>query len=240
MGIQKRYNAIDVMKMIMAFNVVGIHVGTYFDLNYSSNVNFVLDMAVPFFFICSGFFIQNKVSKSNDLFCVLKRSFVRYLKLYLLWHIIYFPVALRFLLVNSHDFKENLIYCVHNFLFVGEIVLSWPLWYLHGLIVSIILVYFLYKIKLSLIQIWIVSIMLMLLGYFIGIASVSDEYSSIKAISQSIVGLLGSAERNGPFSGISSQKEKKRENRIPLHTSFYFAGGGIFILSVMGMGIRFL
>ena len=59
MGIQKRYNAIDVMKMIMAFNVVGIHVGTYFDLNYSSNVNFVLDMAVPFFFICSGFFIQN-------------------------------------------------------------------------------------------------------------------------------------------------------------------------------------
>lgn len=191
------------MKMIMAFNVVGIHVGTYFDLNYSSNVNFVLDMAVPFFFICSGFFIQNKVSKSNDLFCVLKRSFVRYLKLYLLWHIIYFPVALRFLLVNSHDFKENLIYCVHNFLFVGEIVLSWPLWYLHGLIVSIILVYFLYKIKLSLIQIWIVSIMLMLLGYFIGIASVSDEYSSIKAISQSIVGLLGSAERNGPFRGFA-------------------------------------
>ena len=45
--------------------------------------------------------------------------------------------------------------------------------------------------------------MLMLLGYFIGIASVSDGYSSIKVISQSIVSLLGSAERNGPFRGFA-------------------------------------
>ena len=61
MILQKRYNTVDVMKVIMAFNVVGIHVGSYFDIIFSANVNYALDMAVPFFFVCSGFFIQNKI-----------------------------------------------------------------------------------------------------------------------------------------------------------------------------------
>ena len=63
MDLQKRYNTIDVMKIIMAFNVVGIHTGTYFDTNFPIEVNYVLDIAVPFFFVCSGFFIQNKISR---------------------------------------------------------------------------------------------------------------------------------------------------------------------------------
>lgn len=190
------------MKMIMAFNVVGIHVGTAYGVDYSTIVNFILDMAVPFFFVCSGFFIQNKISKSNNVYCVLYSSCIRYIKLYVIWQIIYFPVSLKSFIANSHDFWDNLYYCVHNFLFVGEIGFSWPLWYLHGLIVSVLFVCLLYKLKLSLPQIWLVSVLMMLLGYFISIVSVSD-CSSIRIVRQNIVGFLGSADRNGPFRGFA-------------------------------------
>lgn len=160
-------------------------------------------MAVPFFFVCSGFFIQNKVSKSDNPFLVLNRSCIRYIKLYIIWQLIYFPVALKFLISNNHDFWDNFSYCVHYFLFVGEIMFSWPLWYLHALIVSIILVCLLYKAKLSLIQIWIVSVIMMIFGYFINNTSLSDMNSSFSKISQSIIYLLGSADRNGPFRGFA-------------------------------------
>lgn len=199
MDLQKRYNTIDVMKMIMAFNVVGIHTGTYFDTNFPIEVNYVLDMAVPFFFICSGFFIQNKISRSENLFFVLNRSCIRYVKLYVIWQILFFPVALKFLITNSHDFWENLSYCIHNFLFVGEIVFSWPLWYLHGLIISVIIVYLLYKIKLSLIQIWIVSVIMMLFGYYITEICVSD----VNLLSLKIASIFGSTDRNGPYRGFA-------------------------------------
>lgn len=191
------------MKVIMAFNVVGIHVGSYFDIIFSANVNYALDMAVPFFFVCSGFFIQNKISKSGDPFIVLYKSCIRYVKLYVFWHIIYFPVALKFLISNMHNFYENLSYCVHNFLFVGEIVFSWPLWYLHGLIVAIILIYLLYKFKLSLLQIWFVSIIMMIFGYLLSIAYESEGNGCVKLISQSVDNFLGSTERNGLFRGFA-------------------------------------
>ena len=84
------------MKLLMAFLVVGIHVGSSFDTEYPVYVNFILEMAVPFFFLCSGFFIQTKIEKSDNCLHVLKKSLIRYLKLYFLWHVVYFPLALRY------------------------------------------------------------------------------------------------------------------------------------------------
>lgn len=200
---QKRYNAVDATRLIMAFFVVGIHVGTFFDVEFGGIVNFSIGMAVPFFFVCSGFFIQNKIGKSRDLFGSLKSGCIRYTKLYILWHITYFPIALKYLIVNNNGFWDNFVYCIKMFLFVGEIVFSWPLWYLHGLIVSILLIILLFKCNLSLKQIWAVSIIMMFIGYAINVISMSENDSIIKSVCQSFISFFGSADRNGPFRGFA-------------------------------------
>ena len=199
-----KYNVIDVVKLFMAFLVIGIHVGTLFGTDYPQIIEFILESAVPFFFICSGFFIQNKIIKKRNNFPILKDSCKRYLKLYILWQIVYFPLALKYLWVNGHTFEDNLQYCLRMFLFVGEIIFSWPLWYLHALIVSIIFIYILKKCRMSLIHIWVISIIMMLIGYFINYFTTSVNCNNtISTICHNIVYILGSADRNGPFRGFA-------------------------------------
>lgn len=205
MQLVTRYNAIDVLKMFMAFLVIGIHVGAIFEIEYPLFLNFILGTAVPFFFICSGFFIQNKIIKTGNSFYTLKDSCKKYLKLYILWHLVYFPMALKHLWFNERNFWGDMLYCLHQFLFVGEIIYSWPLWYLHGLIVAIIFIYVLQKAKFSLMKIWIISIIMMLIGYYIQIvtASASTNGNILYYICQSSVDLWGTADRNGPFRGFA-------------------------------------
>lgn len=189
----------------MAFLVIGIHVETLFGTEYPQFVKFVLESAVPFFFICSGFFIQNKIVKKGKKSYVLKDSCKKYLKLYILWQIIYFPLALKYLLVNGHTFEDNLLYCLRKFLFAGEIIFSWPLWYVHALIVSIIFIFLLQKSRMTLIHIWIISIIMMLTGYFINYftTSANCNNNTLTTFCQNCVFILGSADRNGPFRGFA-------------------------------------
>lgn len=190
----------------MAFLVIGAHVGTLFGTEYPQFVEFVVESAaVPFFFICSGFFIQNKIIKKGKNFYVLNDSCKKYLKLYILWQIVYFPLALKYLLVNEHTFVDNLLYCLRKFLFAGEIIFSWPLWYVHALIVSIIFILLLQKCKMTLIYIWIISIIMMLIGYFINYftTSANCNNNTLSTICQNCVYILGSADRNGPFRGFA-------------------------------------
>jgi len=58
-----RFNSIDLTKMIMAALVVAIHVGCMQSHTYGENVWFLLSVAVPFFFVASGFLIENRMMK---------------------------------------------------------------------------------------------------------------------------------------------------------------------------------
>ena len=205
MQLLPRYNFIDVVKLFMAFLVIGIHVGSLFGTEYPQFVEFVLESAVPFFFICSGYFIQNKIIKKGKNIYVLKDSCKKYLKLYILWQIVYFPLALKYLWVNGHTFEDNLLYCLRKFLFAGEIVFSWPLWYVHALIVAIFFIFLLQKSRMTLIHIWIISIIMMLIGYFINCITTSANCnnSTLMTICNNCVFILGSADRNGPFRGFA-------------------------------------
>ena len=200
-----RYNVIDVVKLFMAFLVIGIHVGTLFETEFPQLVDFILESAVPFFFICSGFFIQNKIVKKGNTNKVLKECCIKYLKLYILWQIVYFPLALKYLWGNGHILEDNLLYCLRMFLFVGEIIFSWPLWYLHALIVSIIFIYILLTCRMTLIHIWLLSIIMMLIGYFINYytTSVNCNNDTLSKVCHNCVFILGSADRNGPFRGFA-------------------------------------
>lgn len=234
MDIQKKYNAIDVMKLFMAFLVVGIHVGSSFETNYPVNVTFLLEMAVPFFFVSSGFFIQSKIENTMNCLCVLRRSCIRYLKLYLLWNIVYFPLTIRFVLYNNHNIADNLLYCLRRFLFVGEYFYTWPLWYLHGLIVSIIFVYLLYRCRLLLIHIWIISLMMMLIGYIINNTITNNSDNSMKEVCHYLVYILGSAERNGPFRGFALVCTGMMIQRYSMRIRYEF------VLGVLSIAISYL
>lgn len=152
------------MKMFMAFLVVGIHVGTITNTQYPKPLVLLQSTAVPFFFICSGFFLQNKIYKTNKEGESMISYFFRTLKLFILWHIAWLPIDIWFLLKNDRSFVGNVIYYFQLLLGNGETIFSWPLWYLHGLLIAVTIIFILRKCKIPLIAIWIISIIVMFIG----------------------------------------------------------------------------
>ncbi|QOR65478.1 acyltransferase [Cytobacillus suaedae] len=92
-------NAVDVMKFICAILVVIIHVPPLFSYNETANfilVDIISRMAVPFFFVCAGYFLFNKIDFKNEK---IEKStnnsnlFKRYIKhliiIYIFWTLFY-------------------------------------------------------------------------------------------------------------------------------------------------------
>ena len=203
MQLQARYNAIDVTKLFMAFLVIGIHVRAIFEVDYPDILDFTVGTAVPFFFVCSGFFLQNKIIRSADEYHALRSAFVKYLKLYVIWHIIYLPVDLYYSWTNDRSFLGDITYLLRTFLFVGETNFSWPLWYIHGLLVAVLFIYLLRKAKAPLPAVWLISLAMMLIGYFINYVMTHDTDTVVRPFCMETADLLGSADRNGPFRGFA-------------------------------------
>ena len=197
------YNSIDGTKLLMAFLVVGIHVGAIYCAEYPEFVNISLEIAVPFFFVCSGFFLQNKVYKSSDELQVYKTNFIRFTRLYVLWHLIYLPLNIWYFTHNNHELADNIGYALHMFIWVGEILFAWPLWYLHALFVAIAIIWIFRKYKTTMWLIWIISILFMLLGYFINYEALNGEILPLKELCQHYIDFFQTADRNGISRGLA-------------------------------------
>lgn len=83
-------------------------------------------MAVPFFFLATGYLLAKK------------------------WMIIYMPMALYHDSVSHTPYKEALISYIRGFLFMGEQYNAWQLWYLLSSIYALILIIILLKCNFSL------------------------------------------------------------------------------------------
>lgn len=129
------------MKVLMAFVVVSIHTTSWPLLGLK-------EVAVPFFFIVSGFFLTAKMTgdRKEDL-AVLREWIFKILKMYLIWTAIYLPFTVYGFIQDGLNLKQSLILFGRNLLFVGENFMSWPLWYLLALIWSGILAYILRALK---------------------------------------------------------------------------------------------
>ena len=129
------------MKVLMAFVVVSIHTTDWPLLG-------IREVAVPFFFIVSGFFLTAKMTgdRKEDL-AVLREWIFKILKMYLIWTAIYLPFTVYGFIQDGLNLKQSLILFGRNLLFVGENFMSWPLWYLLALIWSGILAYILRALK---------------------------------------------------------------------------------------------
>lgn len=139
----RHYNGVDLVKFILSFFVVSIHfhpltsvdsVAEYFLVNYLARI------AVPFYFIASGFLCFRKTEYGRfDISIPLKYS-LKIVKLYLLWSLIYFIPAIMDLLRSSGDLKTALLYWGRNLFFSGSYR---QLWYLNATAFSVILISFL-------------------------------------------------------------------------------------------------
>ena len=146
---EKRYNIIDLSKFISSILIIIIHTQPLLNINYEANFvlnNIICRIAVPFFLVCSGFFIGKTSENDGAIFTpnkkYLKKQFVKIFKLYLIWSLIY-------LVISMYGWKKTGWFSVFAF-FDWIIALFtkgsyYHLWYLISLLYAIPLVYFIMK-----------------------------------------------------------------------------------------------
>lgn len=142
----KDYNAIDLMKFISAFLVIGIHTGPLLDINVFANFVFVqilARLAVPFFFITSGYFFFLKIDSSKGYkdkgnLTYLKTYLLRIFKIYIIWSILYLPFNIVALYQAESINIASMVGYLRDFLFTGSF---YHLWFLPALLFAISVVY---------------------------------------------------------------------------------------------------
>ena len=157
-----RLKGIDLVKVLMAFVVVSIHTTTWPLLG-------IREVAVPYFFLVSGFFLFGKMTgdRTDDLAAI--RSWtLKILRLYLIWTAIYLPFTVYGFIQDGLSLKQCLLLFGRNLLFVGENFMSWPLWYLLAMIWSGVLVYVLRALKVPVWGMLLAGIILAALPHFLG------------------------------------------------------------------------
>ena len=190
------------MKFVMAIIVIAIH--THPECSFQSSIvkgvfEAVYSIAVPFFFMASGFLLFRKVSLPLDSEGEkrIKKYLKKIVKLYLIWTAIYLPLTMYGFFMDGMPLLKSVVVFIRNILLVGENYMSWPLWYLLALIVGIGIIYGLLRLRVS--KNWIVII-----GILMAIIGVSLDYCKDNSIMQSITDLyfpLFQKTRNGFFVG---------------------------------------
>ena len=121
---QKRKNSIDLMKFIMAMVVIAIHTQPLVnctDFRINSIYNTVTAMAVPFFFIVSGYLLAKKCAfpySSQDI-SKMMTYLNRIVKMYLIWTVIYTPIAIWHYISNQNTISYAILAYIRGLDFLG-------------------------------------------------------------------------------------------------------------------------
>ena len=157
----KIYKGVYVMKFLMAYLVVAIHTTGW-------SLMGLLDTAVPYFFLASGFFLFRKLggTREEDL-AAIRRWIGKVLKLYLIWTAVYLPFTVIGFLQDGLSLTTALAVFVRNLLLVGENYLSWPLWYLLAMVWAGILIYLLRWLRMPVWGMFLLGLVLYLAAHFL-------------------------------------------------------------------------
>lgn len=203
---KKSYNAIDAAKFISAFLVVCIHTGPLLDINKEANfvlVQIIARLAVPFFFVASGFlmFLKLDITREwNDYENIQKivHYVKRLLKLYVIWTILYLPFTYVLMRGGEGFSTAALLRYVRDFFFAGS---YYHLWFLPALMLSVPLAYFLigrFGLKVSLIT----GLILYLIGMMGNVyPALLDQIPFVKTVTHSYMSIFATT-RNGLFFGV--------------------------------------
>lgn len=166
-----RYNGFDIAKFIMAIFVVTLHAHPLADISFNLNyavTNGLTRVAVPYFFMASGFLLFRKMSLYELDMARIKRYLIHIFRLYVVWTIIYLPIIIYTgILKAQKGILHGTATVVRNTIMSGSYL---QLWFLQALLVAAILVTVLlyYKVRIR----WI--FILTLFGYMIAVIGVQD------------------------------------------------------------------
>lgn len=149
---------IDTLKFLFSLVVVWIHTGV-------GNLGGLTPWAVPFFFLVSGFFLFGKLFNEPDRTrhgAITSNWSRKVLRLYLLWSLIFLPYAIIGI-VNDHlGLVKSIALYVRNLILVGENYLSWPLWYLLGMLWAGFIIWIAAKLRLPFWSLCVLAVLLFL------------------------------------------------------------------------------
>lgn len=164
---KEQYNSIDLLKFLMSFMVVAIHTNPLQNINYYLNfgiVDYTARLAVPFYFMCTGFLLFKKCSIDDLNVNIIKSYIFKLFRLYIIWTIIYLPIICYYNIFNSETgIVNSAILEIRDFFLTGS---YWHLWYLPATMVAVFLVTILVQKKVKLKYILIISIGLYMIGLF--------------------------------------------------------------------------
>lgn len=140
---------IDFVKFIFAIFIIAIHTQPLANINAETNfvlINIICRVAVPFFLVCTGFFMGKKSEYVEERVIpdkqYIKVQFIKILKLYLMWSIVY-------LFISIYNWKKIGWFSAFAFVDWGIGFFTkgsyYHLWYLLSLLYAMPLVYFIMK-----------------------------------------------------------------------------------------------
>lgn len=163
------YSGIDLFRLIAVILVVMNH--TYPLAGINETADFVLTriiarIAVPFFFMISGYFILPRIMGENKDYTTVIKNVKKLTKLYIIATLIYLPLS-----IYSGNITPNMgmVSILKDIFFNGTF---YHLWYLPGAIIGILIVSLLLK-KFNEKQVFVISLGLYIIGLF------GDSYYNI-------------------------------------------------------------
>lgn len=188
----------------MACFVIGIH--TWLSSACQNEVatkilNLLFSIAVPYFFICSGFFLFRNDERADT-----NHRMIQYVKsiisMYVIWTFIYLPFTIYSYYADELNFRQGILAFIRGFLFIGEHSYSWPLWYLLALITAVALIYCMRQLHFKSLAVIIVGFITFLLGHYINYLHTNGlEFMGIKRIVDLYFKIFQNT-RNGLFIGL--------------------------------------
>ncbi|MFI3140790.1 MAG: acyltransferase [Clostridia bacterium] len=221
---KNEYIFVDIAKVLCALLVVTIHISMFSDVSVSLShwVNeYLARVAVPFFFVSSGYFIASKMSDRKVFFAYIKRM----CKLYGLYTLVCAPMIIEDWVTNKTSLILDILYFITKIFLTGTGT-YYVLWFYVALIIgSIILFYAINKFKFSDKKLLLVSAVL----YCVGVIgnSYAEFWSDLPVIGSvyDVYILAFRNTRNGLFFGffflalgylIRKHNEKIRKTKLNL------------------------
>lgn len=199
---KKTYGILDIAKFISALLVIAIHCAPFIQVDESVNFVFVqifARLAVPFFFITSGWLFFRKIDPKQGMkdinnVSALKHYWFRIFKIYVIWSVLYLPLMIVTWIQGGFDLN-SIIRLIRDFLFNGT---YYHLWFLPALLMGIPFVYVLYTKFQKHWMLWI-SLTLYVMGMMINVyGNTLLEVPVIGSIIQGYESILVTS-RNGIF-----------------------------------------
>ena len=216
---QINYNSVDLAKFLCAILVVSIHVAPFGMsddkllrlFNYGIQ-NCFSRIAVPIFFVASGFFLYRNTSLENFSMKPTEVYIFKLIRLYLIWTLIYSPFRIKLVMESKQGIVHGIFSYCRDIVFTGSYT---HLWYFPALIFSVVLISYLLSRKIDIKRILAVALFFYVLGLF----------------AQSWFGIIEPLKSNVPKVWLLLKCVKKIivTTRDGLFDGFLFVGIGAFI-----------